>query len=129
MIHQGAARQDDGLIVLFSGHMLSERARTARTRVQRIALTYVIELLMDISSDGKDFLVITTNSLHCILVFKLFKVVLIRWPVFSVLNTYTEGGAVVSTVEPTWARGVCMFSPLSGYALFLPLAMTWICRL
>lgn len=125
MIHHGAARQDDGLIVLFSGHMLSERARTARTRVQRIALTYVIELLMEkrvISSDGKDFLAITTNSLHCILVFKLFKVVLIRWPVFSVLNTYTEG-------VPTWARGVCMFSPLSGYALFLPLAMTWICRL
>lgn len=55
---------DDGLIVLFSGHVLSERARMARTQVRRIALTYVIELLMErcaISSDGKDFLVITTN--------------------------------------------------------------------
>lgn len=57
------------------------------------------------------------------------KVVLMSWPIFSILNTYAEGGEVVSTVEPTQARGVDMFSPLSDYAIFFPLSMTCIQRL
>lgn len=101
---------------LFSGHVPSERAGMARTQVRRIAI-YVIELLMKrcvISSDRRDFLVITTKTLHSTIVLNLFK---------------GEGGAVVRNVEPTRASGVCMYSPHFVYVIFLPLSMTSIWRL
>lgn len=69
-----------------------------------------------ISSDGKDFLAITTNSLHCALVLNLFR------------GSLYELACLFSTLKVVqWARGDCMFSPLSGYAIFLPLSMTGIC--
>lgn len=46
-IHHCASMQDDGLIVLFSGHAPSARARMARSRVRRIVLRSVIEQLME----------------------------------------------------------------------------------
>lgn len=50
IIHRGVAMRDDGLIIFFYLFIFltgAVRARTARSWVRRIALTYVIEQLME----------------------------------------------------------------------------------